>query len=346
MRKLKLVLAMAAFFFGAASARAQGGFPQTPHFSFCLPPNGVTAWGVCYNGSMTKIDNTLWALQNPYQGAWSSGINYQLDNIVTYSGGTYLSTIANNTGITPGSSSSWLALGSAGSGSGCTGPTVTLSLSGQVATITDGCISAIGSPFAVSMSCTAAGGPFEAGNNSTNPNTCTLSYSNGTPASGTVSDGTHNVTLTTPFTSAVFPYVYSANTTWSATTTSTAPAQTAGATQGRSFAVREFAGVGTAGATGLTASGTSAVLVGATGTLPSAGLGAQTSWGPLNPSDQYIYVVALSNSCSFSSGGFGFPMHAPVSVTMTNAYGSNVTVWMYMSINSLSVPFTLGASSC
>lgn len=237
--------------------------------------------------------------------------------------------------------SAWVNNGG-GSGAGCTGPTGNYSLSGQVATLTSGCVSAIGAPFGVSIACSAAGS-FEIGFVSTNPNSCTFTYSNGTPASGTLGDGTNTVTLTTPYTSGSLAHTYAVNTTFTVNATDTASAN-ASASDSISFHTREFGGIGTSGATGATASGTSAILVGATGTLASVGLGQQSTWGPYSPSNQNIYVLGTSSSCTFTSAGFAFPMNAPITITFVNQYSSSVTMYLYQSTNLLSSTFTLNGT--
>ncbi len=230
-----------------------------------------------------------------------------------------------------------------GGGGGCTGATGVYSLNNQVATLSSGCVTSIGSAFSMGLSCPQAG-LYETGQATTNPFSCTLSYANGTPASATLGDGTNTDTLVTPFTSGSLAFAYSTNTTFTAHSTAT-NSQTASATTAVTFSPREFAGVGTAGATGATASGTSAVLVGATGTLPSAGLGTHSSYGPFTPSNQKIYVLGLNPTCSFTSGGFAFPMNAPLTIAFVNQYGASITMYDYESTNLLSSTFTL-AGTC
>lgn len=232
--------------------------------------------------------------------------------------------------------------GGGGGGGGCTGATGTYSLNNQVATVNSGCVTSIGSAFSMGLSCGQAG-TYETGYATTNPFNCTLSYANGTPASATLGDGTNTDTLTTPYTSGSLAFAYSTNTTFTAHSTAT-NSQTASATASFSLLAREFAGVGTAGATGATASGTSAVLVGATGTLPSAGLGTHSSYGPFSPSNQKIYVLGLNPSCTFTSGGFAFPTNAPLTITFVNQYGASITIYDYESANLLSATFTLNGT--
>jgi hypothetical protein len=233
-----------------------------------------------------------------------------------------------------------------GGGTGACGGGVTanVSFSGQVGAFTGGCLAAVGNPFGMSISCSAAG-TFETGEASTNPNTCTMSYSNGTPASGTLGDGTNTVTLTTPFTSGVLPYVYTTNTTFTAHATAT-NSETASAATSRTFLNRTFGGVGDPGATSATASGTNAVLDSGLGTLVSAGLGTVNTYGPYTPANQYIYVITTGTSCTFSSGGFAFPMNAPIAFSFTNQYGAVITEQIYQSVNSLAATFTLLKAGC
>jgi hypothetical protein len=237
----------------------------------------------------------------------------------------------------------WNAFG--GGGSGLTG---TYNPAGQLLTLANGLVTAIGNPFAVSISCTAAG-TYEAGNATTNPNVCTFGYANGTPASGTLSDGTHNVTLTTPFTSGNLAFQYCtagqgvAGFTFSVAATAT-NTQTAGASTGTACVPREFGGVGTSGATGATASGTTAVLAGATGTLASNGFGQQNTWpstGAYNPSSQYIYILGTGSACTFTLGGFSFLMNSPISFSFINQYGAAIGMYLYRSVNPQSGPVTL-----
>lgn len=230
----------------------------------------------------------------------------------------------------------WVAMGG-----GCTGSSVTgnVAFNNQVGQFQSGCLASVGSPFSASISCTAAGS-FEIGFVTTSPNTCTFGYSNGTAASGTLTDGTNTTTLTTPYTSGALAFTYSSNTTFTLHATAT-NSQTTSPSTSATFTPRVFAGVGTSGATGATASGTTAVLVGATGTLPSAGLGDQGSYGPFTPSNQSIYLILTQGSCTFTSGGFNFPMNTPTAITFVNQYGTSVSEFLYQSTNLLSATFTL-----
>ncbi len=300
---------------------------------FILQPNLVAT------GTTTNLGAIVSAGLNP-PIVTSSNLSYaynpsEITNAVNGNG--YVNTITNvgylyNNG--------WIKV----SGIGCTSTSVTgnVSFNNQVGSFQQGCLSSVGNPFAVSLSCPQAGAR-EIGNATTNPFTCTLGYSNGTPTQASLTDGTNTDTLVSPFTSGSLAFAYSSNTTFTANATAS-NLQTASATQSLTYLAREFGGVGTAGATGATASGTNAILVGATGTLASAGLGTQGSFGPYTPSNQSIYVLGLSNSCSFTSGGFQFPMNAPLTISFTNQYGSVVTMYLYQSTNLLNATFTLNGA--
>jgi hypothetical protein len=250
-------------------------------------------------------------------------------------GNAYVNTISNDAFLFNGVS--WVQIGGAG---GCTGGSVTgnVSFSGQIGDFQSGCLASVGNPFGAGISCPQAG-TRETGNSTTNPFTCTFSYSNGTVASASFTDGTNTDTLTTPFTSGSLAFVYSTNHNFTVNATAT-NTQTASATAGLAFVPREFGGIGTAGATGATASGSSAVLVGATGTLPSAGLGQQSTWGPFNPVNQTIYILGTGSACSFTSGGFGVSMAVPIPVSFVNQFGSTVSMFLYGTNNLLSGTFT------
>jgi hypothetical protein len=251
-------------------------------------------------------------------------------------GDGYVNTITNISYLFNGST--WSQFG----GGGLTGLTGPYNLTNQIATFSNGLLQVVGNPFSVSISCSAAG-TFETGNVSTNPNSCAFGYANGTPASGTLTDASNNVTLVAPYTSGSLPYVYSTNTTFTVHTAAT-NLQLASASDSISFLPREFGGVGTAGATSATSSLSNATLVGATGTLTTSGLGQQSTWGPYSPSNQKIYVLGTGSSCTFTSGGFAFPMLVPTTFSFTNQYGVIITMKLYESQNLLSLPFTLNGT--
>lgn len=109
------------------------------------------------------------------------------------------------------------------------------------------------------------------------------------------------------------------------------------ATQSITFLPRSFGGVGTAGATSATASGTNAVLNGSAGTLASLGLFSTDvgqTFGPFSPSGQAIYLLLTGGSHTFTSNGFPFPFTvAPLS--FTNQFGSVVSMYLYTSSTTL-----------
>lgn len=257
-----------------------------------------------------------------------AGITQLTGDVTAAGSGSVVATLA-NTSVSPGN----------------------YNLGGQIVAVnSQGRITAIGNPFGVSFSSCSACGTFEIGNATTSPATFGFSYANGTPASGTVGDGTNTTTLTTPFTSGSIAAQYCTTGQGQAAFTFTVNAtatngQSANSAVSTQCAPRAFAGVGTAGATGATASGTNAVLVGATGTLPSAGLGNPASYGPLSPLSQKIYVLNTSGSCTFKDeSGFDFPMNTPTSITFVNAFGASLGYWIYQSSSELNQPFTLVAT--
>lgn len=238
---------------------------------------------------------------------------------------------------------------SGGTGTGCTGPSGNYNLTGQITTITSGCITAVGAPYSMSLSCSAAGN-FELGFVSTNPNACTLIYSNGSPASASLGDGTNTTTLTTPFTSGSLAFAYSTNKTFTANSTSTT-AQTASATN--SFTVNDctFGGVGAGGGTGATASGSGACTAGETASItgtassiPAFKLG-NTSVGDtftLSPSGQYI-ILLLTGGCSHTISVNSFTTSfSTTALTYTNHLGGAQTgMCLYYSPTSYTGPYTV-----
>jgi hypothetical protein len=223
-------------------------------------------------------------------------------------------------------------------------------------TVSTNCVSGIcynafglvtGPPFTFSFSCSASG-TYEAGNATANPNTCTFtSYAGGTAASGTLTDSqSHTGTFVSPFSSGTLAYQYctvvdgvSSQTFTGSVTASNG--QTYSQNAGTNCLPREFGGVASSGATGATASGTSALLTGPGTTIGTAGLGQQGTWGPYTASGQYIYILGTGNSCSFTSGGFSFLMNSPISFTFTNQYTAPIAMYLYRSVNSQTGSFTL-----
>jgi hypothetical protein len=193
---------------------------------------------------------------------------------------------------------------------------------------------------------TCGASPYEAGAVVASPTNFGASYTS-TPTTATISDGTNTDTLTTPFTSGSLLHSYcNASGAFSGLVTvdfrlTAVAATTKTSDQYITCTFREFGGVGTSGATGATASGTTAVLAGATGTLASAGLGQRSTWGPYSPSNQYIYVLGTGSACTFTSGGFSFLMNSPVSFSFTNQYGVAVGMYLYRSVNQQNAVTTL-----
>lgn len=190
----------------------------------------------------------------------------------------------------------------------------------------------------------AGGQAGELGQSFVNP-AFTASYT-GTPTSANISntdsiDSPHS--LTTPFTSATLAgtFVHTAVATTTFTLHATDGVTSPTATQAITWEPRIFSGVGAAGgATGATASGTSAVLVGDTGTLASAGLGAEVV-GQVFPftglTGQFIYLLLIGGSHTFIDANTGFPFafNAPIAVSFTNQYGAVPGMYLYGCPNGL-----------
>jgi len=154
--------------------------------------------------------------------------------------------------------------------------------------------------------------------------------------------------LTTPFTSATlagtFTHTSIATTTFTLHATDGTNNPTA--TQTFTWQPRIFNGTGTSGgATGATASGTSAVLVGDTGTLPSAQLGAETvgtTFVYTGLTGQFIYMLLIGGSHTFVDANTGFPfaLNAPTAITFVNQYGASISMFLYQSVNPLTGAFS------
>ncbi len=209
-------------------------------------------------------------------------------------------------------------------------------LGSQVVTVNaGGQITGIGNPFTVSIAACSACGAHEIGFTTANPATFTLSYANGTPASASVSDGTNTDNLSSPFTSgslaAIYCTVAQGATSFSfavhATATNT---QTSNANNSASCAARTFFGVGTGGATGATASGNNAVLVGATGTLGTWGLGTNTGTVSVSPSSQFIYFLLSTSGHTFKVNGFVTTFSCSA-ITFANQYTASVAMQLCVS---------------
>jgi hypothetical protein len=161
--------------------------------------------------------------------------------------------------------------------------------------------------------------------------------------------------LVTPFTSGTVVGTFSKNAVNAGTTptaASTAFLLTAiGATTktaGLSFLwlPRSFAGIGTAGATSSSASGNTAVLAGATGTLATNALLSSpvgASFGPFSPSAQKIYLQVPHTTTPHTfkdQDGFGFPMTVST-YSFTNQHAAALNTDLYESSILLSTPFTV-----
>jgi hypothetical protein len=207
-------------------------------------------------------------------------------------------------------------------------------------------------PPSFSITTFTGGGMFELGFSLVSP-AFTATYS-GTPTSANITntDGTSSPTnLTAPYTSGTIPgtFVHSvaATVTWTLHATNGTSSGTMNATG--SWAERIFGGIGSAGgATGATASGTTAVLVGDTGTLTSVQLGPEVvgqAIGPLTPpgGGAYIYVLLAGGAHTFTdnSTGFTFPVNAPTAVTFVNVNGVSLSMFLYQSTYMASLPVTL-----
>ena len=204
-----------------------------------------------------------------------------------------------------------------------------------------GVLIAAGPPFSASFGCTQCG-TYEIGYSGITAASGAISYANpSVPTSASVSDGTNIDTLSTPFTSWVLSYTYTTNTTFTLTTLGNG--QTVTRTGSLNFVPRSYGGTGTGGATGATASGTSAALVGASGTLTNIGLGtscAGQSFTATTSGTQYVYYLSPCNVSNPGGGSFTipgptvFPMNAPTSFTFTGQYGGTWTGYLYQSVNS------------
>ncbi|HEY1646289.1 MAG TPA: hypothetical protein VGF75_08100 [Candidatus Saccharimonadales bacterium] len=198
-----------------------------------------------------------------------------------------------------------------------------------------------------SISSFAGGSTVEIGAAIVNP-AFTASYSS-LPDSADITntDGIDSpLTLTTPFTSGTVTGTFTKSSAGSTVFTlhATKSGNTKTATQTISSLPRNFGGVGTAGATGATASGTTAVLAGATGTLASAGLFSSpvgVTFGTYTPSGQKVYVLTTGGSHAFKDAitGFAFAFNTPTSVSFTNQNGDVVAMDLYESTNTLTGTF-------
>jgi len=189
-------------------------------------------------------------------------------------------------------------------------------------------------------------GSVEVGYSTSNPASFTASYSS-TPSSASIFDGVHTDTLSSPYTSGSLAYSYSNNSVSTKTFTLTAVGtSTQTATQSIQWVPRSYGGAGSGGATSATASGTSANLVGASGTLTNIGLGTGCSgqtFTATTSGTQYIYYLSPCNVSNPGGGSFtigtssgpAFPMSSPTSFSYTGQYAPGAwTAYLYQSVNS------------
>jgi len=194
----------------------------------------------------------------------------------------------------------------------------------------------------------------EFGTTITNP-AFTASYTS-TPSSASIDDNRYSLptTLSPPYTTvtAVNSYPLTSSLPSVVFTLTAISSTTKTATVTLLGEGRSYGGVGTAGATSATSSGgTTATLVGATGTLSNEGLHSSDvgqSYGPFSPSTQKIYLLLLhtgSPHVFHDQNGFLFVMNTPTPFTFFNQLGSSLTMDLYESSNLLSTPFTISVVS-
>jgi hypothetical protein len=198
-----------------------------------------------------------------------------------------------------------------------------------------------------------SGGVVEVGATITNP-TVAASYSS-LPASASVTntDGHDSpLALTTPFTAGTvtgaFEHSAPATVTFTLTAVSTGGV-TKTATATEQWLFRSFAGLGTAGATAATASGSSAVLNDSAGTIASAGLFSSIIGQTFNlsPSGNNVYIVSPTAVSVWRDVNTGLPfaMNAGIPFSFTNQNGVVSTYFLYQSTNPLTGSFGVQAVS-
>lgn len=174
------------------------------------------------------------------------------------------------------------------------------------------------------------------------PTTFAASYS-AVASSASVTDGTNSAILSAPFTSGSLNNAYASSTPGCQSFSLTATASTTQtSSQSMCWYPLTFGGVGTSGASSAaSATGAQATLIGATGTLFSAGLKDQGSYGPYSPANQKIYLLLVGGNHTFTSAGIVFPMNPPTPISFTNEYGATVTMYLYETTNSLNSSFSV-----
>jgi hypothetical protein len=189
----------------------------------------------------------------------------------------------------------------------------------------------------------------------TNP-TFTASYTS-LPSSVVITNSdsiSSPLSLITPFNSVTVTGAFSHSTLNSATTftlTAMLGSNMTSANAYISFLGRSFGGVGTAGATGGSASGNNLTLSGASGTLNDLGLHASDigqAYGPFSPTAQKIYLVLphTQNPHTFKDQySFAFPVNPPTTFTFTNQNNAGIMMDIYESVLNLSTSFTITVAS-
>ena len=153
--------------------------------------------------------------------------------------------------------------------------------------------------------------------------------------------------LTTPFTAGTVVGAFTSSVEANVTFTLTAVAATTKtATQTIFFAPRMFGGVAAPGATGATASGSTAILTGVSGTLANEGLTDNpvgSTYGPFTPAAQCVYLLLTGGAHTFkdASTGFAFAFNAPTPVAFVNQEGAAVAMYLYQSTNTLTGTFSV-----
>lgn len=105
MKSLSTAAALLAAFLFAPLAFSQ----TTPNLGLSLPTQGATNWYSAVNGNWNILDTAYGALQQPWQGTWSSIATYSKGQYVIYQGLTYVSTVNQNLNNAPSISSQyWL----------------------------------------------------------------------------------------------------------------------------------------------------------------------------------------------------------------------------------------------
>lgn len=203
----------------------------------------------------------------------------------------------------------------------------------------------------------SGGAVVEVGATVTNP-AFTASYSS-TPGSAQITN-TFNIDspliLSPPYTNGtvIGSFTYSSPTVSFVQFTLTATAATTQtANQFILYEIRDFGGVGTAGATSsVTATGSNAIL--STGDiifnqgLFFGGEGIGTVFGPFSPSAQKIYLLLQGGSHTFKDAntGFAFPFNTPTTVSFTNQNGvAGITLYLYESQFNLSATYSIEVAS-